>query len=158
MQQTRHVGSIPELGRSPEGGNGNPVQDSCLENPMDREAWWATVHGVAEDPTRLKRLSTHSPYTQKDITQPREKEIFPYATTWMDLESIILIEISQSVRSVAQSYPTLCHPTDCNTPGYPVHHRLPELAQTHVHWVSDAIQPSHPLSSPSPPVFHLSQH
>ena len=47
---------------------------------------------------------------------------------------------------------------DCSTPGFPVHHQLLELAQTHVHWVSDAIQPSHPLSSPSPPAFNLSQH
>ena len=45
--------------------------------------------------------------------------------------------------------PTRCDPTDCSTPGFPVHHHLPEFAQTHVHWVSDAIQPSHPLSSPS---------
>ena len=49
-------------------------------------------------------------------------------------------------------------PMDCSTPGFPVHYQLPELAQTHVHWVSDAIQPSHPLSSPSPPAFNLSQH
>jgi len=47
---------------------------------------------------------------------------------------------------------------DCSTPGFPVHHQLPELTQTYVHWVSDAIQPSHPLSSPSPPTFNLSQH
>ena len=47
---------------------------------------------------------------------------------------------------------------DCRTPGFPVHHQLPELTQTHVHWVSDTIQPSHPLSSPSPPAFNLSQH
>ena len=47
---------------------------------------------------------------------------------------------------------------DWTTPGFPVHHQLPELTQTHVHWVSDAIQPSHPLSSPSPPAFNLSQH
>ena len=52
--------------------------------------------------------------------------------------------------SVAQSCPTLCNPMDCSMPGLPVHHQLPELAQTHVHWVSDAIQPSHPLSSSSP--------
>ena len=59
---------------------------------------------------------------------------------------------------VAQSYPTLtlCNPMDCSTPGFPVHHQLPELAQTHVHLVGDAIEPSHPLSSPSPPVFNLS--
>ena len=47
---------------------------------------------------------------------------------------------------------------DCSTPGFPVHHQFPERAQTHVHWVSDTIQPSHPLSSPSPPAFSLSQH
>ena len=60
--------------------------------------------------------------------------------------------------SVAQSCPTLCDPRDCSTPGLPVHHQLLELLKTHVHWVSDAIQPSHPLSSPSAPAFNLSQH
>ena len=50
--------------------------------------------------------------------------------------------------SVSQSCLTLCDPIDCSTPGFPVHHQLPELTQTHVHWVSDPIQPSHPLSSP----------
>ena len=59
--------------------------------------------------------------------------------------------------SVAQLYPTLCHPTDCSTPGFHVLHHLPEFVQTHVHWVGDAIQPSHLLSSPSPPAFNLSQ-
>ena len=54
--------------------------------------------------------------------------------------------------------PNLCDPMDCSTPGLPVHHQLPEFTQTHVHWVGDAIQPSHPLSSPSPPAFNLSQH
>ena len=58
---------------------------------------------------------------------------------------------------VAQSCPTLCDPVNCSTPGFPVLHHLLEFAQTHVHWVSDAIQPSHPLSSPSP-TFSLSQH
>ena len=60
--------------------------------------------------------------------------------------------------SVAQSCLTLCDPMDGSTPGLPVHHQLLELAQTHVHRVSDAIQPSHPLLSPSPPAFNLSQH
>ena len=60
--------------------------------------------------------------------------------------------------SVAQSCPTRCDPMDCSTPGFPVHHQLPEFTQTHVHRVGDAIQPSHPLSSPSPPAFNLSQH
>ena len=60
--------------------------------------------------------------------------------------------------SVAQSCPTLCDCMDCSTPGFPVHHQLLKLAQTHIRWVSDAIQPSHPLLSPSSPAFNLSQH
>ena len=60
--------------------------------------------------------------------------------------------------SVTQSCPTLCDPMNCSTPGLPVHHQLLEFTQTHVHRVSDAIQPSHPLSSPSPPAPNPSQH
>ena len=60
--------------------------------------------------------------------------------------------------SVAKLKPTLCKPMNHSTPGLPVHYQLPESTQTHVHWVSDAIQPSHPLSSPSPPALNLSQH
>ena len=61
--------------------------------------------------------------------------------------------ISVPFNSVAQSCPTFCDPMHCSTPGLPVHHHLPGLAQTHVHRVSDAIQPFYPLSSPSPPIF-----
>ena len=60
--------------------------------------------------------------------------------------------------SVAQPCLTLCNPMNCSTPGLPVHHQLPESTQTHVHWVGDTIQPSHPLLSPSPPALNLSQH
>ena len=60
--------------------------------------------------------------------------------------------------SVTQSCPTLCDPMNHSTPGLPVHHQLPEFTQTHVHRVGDAIQPSHPLSSPSPPAPNPSQH
>ena len=60
--------------------------------------------------------------------------------------------------SVAQLCLTLCDPMNCSTPGLPVHHQLPESTQTHVHWVGDAIQSSHPLSSPSPPAPNLSHH
>ena len=63
-----------------------------------------------------------------------------------------------SVQLVTQSCPTLCDPMDCSTPGLPVHHQLPEFTQTHVHWVGDAIQSSHPLSTPSPPTFNLSRY
>ena len=65
---------------------------------------------------------------------------------------------SDQIRSVAQSCPTLCDPMNRSTPGLPVHHQLPEFTQTHVNRVSDAIQPSHPLSSPSPLAPNPSQH
>jgi len=84
---------------------------------------------------------------------------------WLLFVPVIIVKLVKRVlekgnqfSSVAQSCPTLCDPMDCSMPGFPVHHQLPELAQTHVHQVSDAIQPSHPLFSPSPPAFHLSQH
>ena len=60
--------------------------------------------------------------------------------------------------SVTQLCLTLCDPMDCSMPGFPIYYHLPELTQTHVHGISDAIQSSHPLSSPSPPTFNLSQH
>ena len=88
---------------------------------------------------------------------------------WMKLEPIIQTEVSQKEKhqysissvhfsSVAQSCPTLCDPMNCSTPDFPVHHQLPESTQTHAHRVSDAIQPSHRLSSPSPPAPNPSQH
>ena len=69
-----------------------------------------------------------------------------------------MILSSVQFSSVAQSCPTLCNPMNHSTLGLPVHHQLPEFTQTHVHRVSDAIQPSHPLSSPSPPAPNPSQH
>ena len=72
---------------------------------------------------------------------------------------VLLISFrSNQFSSVAQSCLTLCDPMNHSTPGLPVHHQLPESTQTHVHCVSDAIQPPHPLSSPSPPALNLSQH
>ena len=68
------------------------------------------------------------------------------------------LSTSPQFSSVAQSCPTHFDPMDCSTPGLPVHHQLLEFTQTHVHWVGDVIQPSHPLSSPSPPALNLSQH
>ena len=68
------------------------------------------------------------------------------------------IRLENNNSSVAQSCLTICDPMDCSMPGLPVHHQLLEFTQTHVHWVGDAIQLSHPLLSPSPPAFNLSQH
>ena len=98
---------------------------------MDKEAWRAAVHGFTESQTQLGKHSYLTQYVQN---------------------SIILFS------SVAQSCPTLCDPTDCSMPDFSVLHYLPELAQTHGHPVSDAIQPSHLLSTRSPPAFNLSQH
>ena len=75
------------------------------------------------------------------------QELEEHNTEWRDPS----VQFSCSVVS-------LCDPVDCSTPGLPVHRQLPEFIQTHVHWVSDAIQPSHPPSSPSPPALNLSQH
>ena len=71
---------------------------------------------------------------------------------------ILIFSSFQFWSSVAQSCPTLCDPMNHSTPGLPVHHQFPESNQTQVHWVGDAIQPSYPLSSPSPPALNLSQH
>ena len=68
------------------------------------------------------------------------------------------LDMEQQFSSVAQSCPTLCEPMNCSTPGLPVHHQLSEFTQTHIHRVIDAIQPSHPLSSSSPPAPNPSQH
>ena len=86
-----------------------------------------------------------------------------FGRAWTEPKHIWWNEMNENTsrlcyRLVAQSCLPLCDPMDCSTPVYPVLHHLLELAQTHVHWVSDAIQPSHPLSSPSPPAFNLSQH
>ena len=66
--------------------------------------------------------------------------------------------LSDQIRSGTHSCTTLCDPMNCSTSGFPVHHQLPEPAQTHVHGMGNAIQTSHPLSSPSPPAFNLPQH
>ena len=81
----------------------------------------------------------------------RELKWFTREYQWQSLK------IENQFSSITQSCPTLCDSMDCSTPDFPVYHQFPELAQTHVHWVSDTIQPSHPLLSPSPPAFNLAQ-
>ena len=84
----------------------------------------------------------------------RSKRLF---ISWLQSPSAVIFR-SDQIRSVSQSCPILCDPMNRSTPGLPVHHQLPEFTQTHVHQVGDAIQPSHPLSSPSPPAPNPSQH
>ena len=86
---------------------------------------------------------------------PRESKSLFYTSLSLMLSSL------QGYRSVQFSHSVvsdLCDPMNRSTPGLPIHHQLPEFTQTHVHWVGDAIQPSHPLSSPSPPAPNPSQH
>ena len=138
---------IPGSERSPGEGNGNPLQYSCLKNP----------HGQ-------RNLAGYSPWSCKgwDMTERLTLSLLKFAFKFNCFKILhfykVILRTSQSVSSLAQSCPTLCDPMNHSTPGLPVHHQLPEFTQTHVHWVSDAIQPSHPLSSPSPPALHLSQH
>ena len=87
---------------------------------------------------------------------------FPKLLSWVCVWGIP--SLRRVVRKAAHNYTEIhlhsrvCDPMDCSMPGFPVRHQLPELAQTHVHWVDDAIQPSYPLSPPFPPTFNLSQH
>ena len=140
---------------------------------MDREAWRAVVHGVTESRTQLRdgtELDAKSLQLCPPLCFLMECSL-PGCSVHGILQARILewVAISFSTNGVsqfssvqfssfAQSCPTLCDPMNHSTPGLPVHHQLPEFTQTYVHRVGDAIQPSHPLSSPSPPAFSLSQH
>ena len=118
-------------------------------------AWpGSSVHGILQ----ARRLEWVA------ITFSRESSRLRDWTQYPALQAYSLLseppgkpKILAQFSSVAQSYLTLWDPMDCNTAGLPVHHQLLRLIQTHVHWVSDAIHPSHPLSSPFP-AFNLSQH
>ena len=90
--------------------------------------------------------------------QNQSPETFVAASNNLFLDGFIFSFLPVQFSSVAQSCLTLCDPMDRSIPVLPVHYQLSESTQTHVHWVGDAIQPSHPLSSPSPPAFNLSQH
>ena len=126
---SRDASLIPGSGTSSGEGNGNLPQYSCLEIP------WT------EEPGRLESIGL-------------QRAGYNLVTKWQKQLDNTTVQFS----SVTQSCPTLCDPMDCSTLGLPVHHQLPEFTQTHDYWVSDAIHPSHPLSSPSPPAFNLSQH
>ena len=115
---------------------------SCptLRDPMDCSLPGTSIHGIF----------------QVRVLEWGAMEFKMYQCTF-NSQSVLFLN-SDQIRSVAQSCPTLCNPMNRSTPGLSVHHQLPEFTQTHVHRVSDAIQPSHPLLSPSPPVPNPSQH
>ena len=115
---------------------------------MDRGAWWATVHGVTKSWTKLTKTHAHA-YIYVCVYMC----IYIHNMFFQSKKITFLLSVQLS--SVTQSCPTLYGPMDCSTPGFPVHHQLPELAQTHVHQVGDVgpfrlsvlykeIQPVHP--------------
>ena len=99
-----------------------------------------------------RRHYTGAPWPPEECHGGSRPMRHKHAYIWLDMEKNLQFS------SVTQSCPTLCDPTNCSTPGLPVHHQLLKFAQTHVHRVGDAIQPSHPLSSPPPPAPNPSQH
>ena len=103
-------------------------------------------------------LSPFAVYITTLLISSTSMQIKKLKKTAQNYTAHICFNISVQFSSVAQSCLTLCDPMNCSTPGLPVHHQLPEFTQTHVHLLSDAIQPSHPLSSPSPRAPNPSQH
>ena len=140
--------------------------DSCLENSMDRGAQWATDHGVTKSQTQLSthtHTMCHGPWF---LTHSVPSNCVTLSLIFMQQPKCHCHQRtsrppridSVQFSSDAQSCPTLCNPMNRSTAGLPVHHQLLEFIQTHIHWDSDAIQPSYPLSSPSPPAPNPSQH
>ena len=132
---------------------------------MGRGAWQAIVHGAAKSQTQLRNWTHAAQYYKKpnnqtkmwaaDLNRHFSTEDIQRAKRHIKKYSTSLFS---QFSSVAQSILTLCYPVNCSTPGLPVHHQLPEFTQTHIHRGGDAIQPPHPLSSPSPPAPNPSQH
>ena len=122
---------------------------------IQQSHFWAYIHRKASFKGHMHPVFTAALFTIAKIwKQPKCSS----RDEWKKMWYIYTMEYSVQFSSVAQSCPTLCDPMNCSTPGLPVHHQLPEFTHTHAHRVSDAIQPSHPLSSPSPPAPNPSQH
>ena len=119
---------------------------------MDCSLPGSSVHGILQ-----ARILEWLPFPPPgDLPDSGIKLVSCIAGGFFTTREALLLGIQFS--SVTQSCPTLCDPMNCSTSSLPVHHQLPEFTQTHVHRVRDAIQPSHPLASPSPPVPNPSQH
>ena len=112
--------------------------------------------GTCPEKTIGEKETCTSKATAALLTTARTGRELMFTDRGTDKEAVVHV-YNRVFSSVAQLCLTLCNPTDCSMPGFPVHHQLPELAQTHAHQVGDAIQPSHPLLSPSPPAFNFSQ-
>ena len=141
-------------------GVGGPgVWEACLCKEHNTLAQVYLLWGLDTVDIQVKRQDLYS--ARLCIQALRRQAVWSQASLvpFLNLNFLICkVDTNASCCSVAQSCPTLCDLMDCSTPGFPVLHYLLEFVQTHVHWVNYVIQPSHPLSSPSPPSFNLSQH
>ena len=148
-------------------GNGKPLQYSCLENPMnsmkrqnDRVVKEELPRSVSAQYATGDQWRNNS---RKNEGMELKQKQHPVVDVTGDRSKVRCCKEQYCIRSdqirlVAQSCLTLCDPMNHSTPGLPIHHQLPEFTQTNIHRVSNAIQPSHPLSSPSPPAPNPSQH
>ena len=165
LQSFQASGSFQMSQLSTSGGQSIGVSTSTSVPPMNTQDWsplgWTWLDLLAVQGTLKSLLQHHS--SKASILWCSAFFMAQLSHPYMTTEKTIALTINNLQNSlcsfvVAQSCPTLWDPTDCNTSGFPVHHHLPELAQIHVHWVSDTIQSSCPLLSPSPPAFNLPQH
>ena len=153
----RDTGSIPGLGRFPGVGNGNPLQYEKKKKEMEQNK----INKIKKwNSMRLSQgVVNYSPQTKSGPQSIFYKVLLDHSLAGLYTQmKHRLHRLQHQFSSVAQSCPTLCDPMKFSTPGLPVHHQLPELTQTHAHRGGDAIQPSHPLSSPPPPAPNPSQH
>ena len=129
------------------------LQYSCLENPYRQRSLAGYSSWGRKESDMTKQLSTtqcHFPTLPFSVLCSETTHSLGCITSRNKLQD-------DWFSSVSLSCLTLCDPMDCSMPGFPVHHQLPEFAQTHVHWIDDAIRPFHPLSSPFPLTINLSQ-
>ena len=159
------IGKDPDAGKDWGGGEDNRGWDGWMASPTQwtwvwvnsRNWWWTGRPGVLRfmGSQKVKHDWEIELNWTKANNFSMEKKLKQFL---MKITVITLEIIPVQFSSVTQSCLTLCDPMNRSTPGLPVHQQLPECTQTHVHWVGDAIQLPHPLSSPSPPAPNLSQH
>ena len=139
---------------------------SCLTlcNPMDCSPQVSSVHAVLHENTEvgwfalLGGSSRPRDWTYVSLDSCTDRQVITSIILEAQCRKSWYNQIFSQFSSVAQSCLTLCDPMNRSTLGLPIHYQLPEFIQTHAHWVGDAIKPSHPLSSPSPPAPNPSQH
>ena len=154
------LGKIESRRRGDRGWDGwmaSPIQWTWVW--VDSGSWWWTGRpGVLRFMGSQRVEQTEWLNCKRDVLLVGLCESLATCWSFLELQWRLQLHTLHVCFAVTKLCPTLCDPMNCGTPGFPVPHHLPELVQSHVHQVGDAIQPSHPLSSPSPPAFNLSQH